>query len=99
MVFAFMRGLRRNSISIRSQFMALWYLLHHPDPINDRNPKIIQAAVRKFVAITAKRWKSTNARGVSDFIQSEMLKSFLDKSDQVRYSRIYRALKQNEKEK
>ena len=92
-------GRRRSGVSVRNNIVALWYLLHVSNPINDRAPKEVEYELRKFVARTMKKWNSRNSRGLSEFIQSELIMSILEVSDQIRFKRILTALDKHEKER
>lgn len=91
----FRMGKRHRVVSFRIPIVTLWYLLQHPNSKEDGNYSYIKQYWRKYVANAVKKWKYAHSNGVSEFIAEQMILSFLEPTDQVRYKRLLKIFKEN----
>ena len=83
-------------VSFKVPIVALWYLLNHPDPKEDSNFRHINSTLRKYVAIMLKKWNHSHSNGISEFIVMQMIGSFLEHSDKIRYRKLVKLLIAND---
>ena len=75
-----------NSVTIRKDIVALWILMLELDIKGDE----IQEALLNFVLNQClPRWKKNYAKGLGEFINMCLLRSFLDRTDFYEWRKIY----------
>ena len=80
-------GGRVTSITLKRNIVSLWLTLSDFDISGDPHSYILD-----FIYNTLDNWEKDNAKGLSNFVTQEIIKSMLEKRDFVRYVKIFESL-------